>query len=235
MSEKLAQLASQLESFTAPAMARAALQERDWPSARRHAARFRAASSDPVEAERFVSWVESRVAEGTAANGAEVAVGAFDAEVRAALAAVPDGQDPHDYAAVVRAIATLAERGRYDEALAVGKVQRSAITTNDGGRANGGAEACAAEGLETLMKAVAGRQVAGLLHDRRWKEAGATVDTALARWPGDIRLLALRHQTLTVMSEDPWRLGAWPDAIRMVAAPGEASAHAGQQTSGMRR
>jgi hypothetical protein len=217
-----------LEAFTAPAMARAALLERDWPAARRHAARFRAASADPVEAERFVTWVESRVAEGTGAKGAEVSVGAFEAEVRAALAAVPDGQDPHDYAAVVRGIATLAERGRYDEALAVGKVQRSVI-------ASAATPAAPSEGLEALMKAVAGRQVAGLLRDRRWKEAGAAVDSALAQWPGDTSLIALRHQTLTVMSEDPWRLGAWPDAVLVAAAPGESSAHAGPQTSGMRR
>jgi len=200
-----------VEAFTAPVMARAALVARDWPSARRHTARFRQAATDPVEAERFAAWVESRVVEGGENSGA----GAFEEEVKAALASTPHGQDPHDYAAVVRGIVALAGQGRFDEALAVGKVQRAAIESSHN-------EGAGPPGLDELLKAVAGRQVATLLHDKRWKEAGVAVADALAHWPGDSRLVALRSQTQEVMSQDPWRLAAWPPAVMNRAPAGSA-------------
>jgi hypothetical protein len=215
-----------LESLTAPVMTRAALQARDWPAARRHAARFRAAATDQVEAERFVTWVEGRVSEGISGSTGTGA-GGFEDEVRAALALVPAGQDAHDYAAVVRAIAALAEGARFDEAIAVGKVQRAAIAA--GGDDSDGV------GLDALMKAVAGRQVAALLRDRRWKEAGAAVEVALTQWPGDVALATLRHQARTLMTQDPWRLGAWPEAVRTAAAPGAGARRAGGGASGRLR
>lgn len=216
-----------LEAYTAPLMARAYLLARDWPAARRHAARFSASSSDPVEAERFMTWVEGRVLEGSEGVRAD----AFEEEVKAALAAVPPGQDPHDYAAVVRGIASLAERGRYDEALAVGKVQRAAIAADGGAVVDGAA-------LDTLLRAVAGGQVATLLREHRWKDAGPAVARALAQWPGDSRLLALRDQTRTVMVQDPWRVGAWPRTNHPLAGIGPldtASARAGKDSAGVRR
>jgi len=203
-----------VEAWTAPVLARAAVLARDWPAARRHAARFRAAATDPVEAERFITWVESRVAEGGAAN----AVPGLDHEVKAALASVPGGQDPHDYAAVVRGIAALAEQGRFDEALAVGKVQRTLL---EGAGASGGS------GLDDLLKAVAGRQVATLLHDRRWKEAETAVAEALARWPADGQLIALRQEAGALMARDPWRLSVWPSAIVARGTSGAGAPRAG--------
>jgi len=181
-----------LEIYTAPALARAALAARDAPAARRHAARFRAVSPDTAEAERFERWIEERVQD----DGMEVAL--LDVELRQALAATPEGADGAQYTAIVRGTWVLAAAERYDEALAVGRLQRSVMT--DSGAA----------GYDALLKGITQRKVAQLVRARRYQEAGRTLTDALLLWPADADLVALHHEAARSEASDPWRLQAWP-------------------------
>ena len=181
-----------LEAYTAPAIAKAALAARDIPAARRHAARFRAVSPDTTEAERFEHWIEERVQGG----GGEIAL--LDAELRQALAATPEGTDPSQYASVVRGTWVLAAAERYDEALAVGRLQRSMMSDT------------AAAGFDALLKGITQRKVTQLVRARRYREAGQTLSDALLFWPADAELVALHHEAARSEASDPWRLQAWP-------------------------
>jgi tetratricopeptide (TPR) repeat protein len=189
-----------LEVYTAPAMARAALAVRDAPAARRHAARFRAVSPDTSEAERFERWIEDQVQDGS------VEMGLLDAELRQALATTPEGTDPSQYAALVRGTWMLAAAEKYDEALAVGRMQRSFMTDQ------------AASGFDALLKGITQLKVTQLVRARRYREAGQTLSDALLLWPADADLVALHHEAARTEASDPWRLQTWPAAGRKAAA-----------------
>jgi hypothetical protein len=172
-----------LETLTAPAIARAALLSRQWASARAHAARFRAAYSDPIEAERFARWVEARADEGSGPE--DPGQPEFVNEMRAALAAAPQQCVPEQLESVVTAVGALAGQGRYEEALAVGRLQRTNLG-DEGSRA----------ALDILLKAVARRQISSLLTLRRWHDAGQAAEEALSQWPDDANLKALHGRTI---------------------------------------
>jgi hypothetical protein len=195
-----------LEALTAPAIARAALLSHNWASARLHAARFRAAYGDPIEAERFARWVEARADEG---SGPETSTQSeFVSEMRAALATAPQQCVPEQLESVVNAVGALAGQGRFEEALAVGRLQRTAL-----------ADESARGALDILLKAVARRQISSLLTLRRWHDAGQAAEEALSQWPDDASLQAL-HGRIIAASEE----GAQP-----VLNDVDSGAEAGQQ------
>jgi hypothetical protein len=177
-----------LEALTAPAIARAALLSRDWDSARRHAARFRSAFSDPVEAERFATWVEGRAAEGSGPE--DTGDPEFVSEMRAALGSLPKVCEPQQLESVVQAVGALATQGRFEEALAVGRLQRVSLS-GEGAR----------EAMDVLLKAVARRQITNLLILRRWRDAGQAAEEALSEWPDDANLRALMGRIVATAPE----------------------------------
>ena len=188
-----------LQAVTAPVLARAALAARDCSSARRHAGRYRSYSPDSIETERFAGWVEDRCAEVQIA-GAEAEVG-LEGLLAAALASTPEGQDPREYAALVGGIGALAAQGRFDEAVAVGRLLRATLGQGEP-RAS----------LDVLLKAVAGRQIATLLRSGRWQDAGRTAQEALRQWPGDDDLSDLRQRAVAGMVGEADPLAGWPGA-----------------------
>ncbi|HKY31675.1 MAG TPA: hypothetical protein VJV23_04000 [Candidatus Polarisedimenticolia bacterium] len=178
-----------MEILTGPVVARAALLARNWPSARRHAERFRAAYPDPIEAEKFARWVEARALEGSGPEDPGQAE--FVSETRAVLAALPGAPGDGEAAGVTRGIGALAAQGRYEEALAVGRLQREAL-----------AEPAAREALDLLLKAVARRQINSLMTLRRWRDAGHAAEQALDQWPGDADLQLLHGRTIAASQEE---------------------------------
>ena len=157
-------------------------------------------SPDTSEAERFEHWIEERV------QGGEEEIALLDAELRQALAATPEGTDPAQYASVVRGTWVLAAAERYDEALAVGRLQRSMMSDE------------AAAGYDALLKGITQRKVTQLVRARRYREAGQTLSDALLFWPADADLVALHHEAARSEASDPWRLQAWPATSEMECA-----------------
>ncbi|MGH9869747.1 MAG: hypothetical protein ACREAA_16485 [Candidatus Polarisedimenticolia bacterium] len=178
-----------LEALTAPVIARSALLSRDWESARRHAARFRTAYPDPLEAERFAGWVEARAAEGSGPEGSGSPE--FFNEMRGAVMALPAVCTTQQLESVVEAVGALATQGRFEEALAVGRMQRDGLRDEP-----------AREAMDVLLKAVARRQITTLLTLRRWRDAGQAAEEALSEWPGDADLQALHGRIVSAARPD---------------------------------
>ncbi len=202
-----------LESFTAPVLARAAVDSREWGTARRHAARFRAVAADPLSAEQLALWVDRQTVE---AVGPSPGLFDFTTEMNKALTSPPQGAAPADYQEIVRAIGALASGGRLDEALAVARLQRSSLVSS-----------ASAESLDGLMRAITGAKVNALVESRRFREAGAEIEAALALWPEDEDLLAMKRQIVAGLTADAAGIVSWPSPECDTTSPVPASTRAG--------
>jgi len=204
--------ARKLESHTAPVMARAALLAHRYDMATRHADRYRIVSDDAIEAERFARWVEARVEEARDDDDGTLAAIDYVAEERAAARECEGVADSRvaDCRAVVGAVATLARQGRYDQALAVGRVQLASI------------EGAAPVALDTLLRTVAAHQVTTLALARRYEAAASAAAAALAAWPGDPVLMAARQRVVSARAGDPFQLRAWPAGLTATGMPAAA-------------
>ncbi len=197
-----------LEAYVEPALARSAVMARGWDAARRHAARFRAVAADHTEADQLVRWVEHR----SGSPGGKPAEDAarYAEEAARAAAHPPPGVDPDEYASVVQGVTALASLGRFEEALAVGRLQRES---------SGSASGC--EGLDRLLRSVACGQVEALLQAERLAEAASALRLALADWPDDSALRALLARVDSAI-EDPSSLAV--DGPRAAAYAGSPAA-----------
>ncbi len=205
--------ARKLESHTAPALARAALLAHRYDMALERANRYRIVSDDPIEAEKFARWVEARIEEARGGDAERVAAMDYLAEERAAereCDAVPAGADCR---AVVGAVAALARQGRFEQALAVGRVQMASLEDAASANAGGG------EALDRLLRTVAARQVGILALSHRYDAAAAAAASALAAWPGDAMLMAAQQRAIAARAEDPFQLGVWPEALASSGMP----------------
>lgn len=188
-----------LEAFTAQALVRAAVTAGEWPMARKRAARFAEVTDDPEEAQRLDRWLKTRDPE--ASQGTESASNLED-EMNEVLEETPEGVNGRAYSAVVRAIVSLGEQGLYDEALAVGHLQRE------------GLEPDAIHRLDILLRAIVGDKIGSLLRTHRCLDASNTLDAAIDQWPEDQRLHELSRKSCAALADGTRGLNELPETVR---------------------